>query len=353
MSQASFKHPHKRSQAFAALVALCLFSSLLPTRAYAVFVPTNDLQLNGQKILDLGKELGLDGLLNLAAQVAIDQLTQSIVGWVKGGNDGNPFYITDLSGFLYDIETKKAHQNAAMLRATRSCYTPGGSTAGAWVDPDTGQVVGGGGSTWIDPDTGLPRQDDIVAASIENAYGRTQNVTCPFSDGTPFRSVEQDGWSGFVASSFNPKANAFAGDIYIQEKIAREQQIAREQALAEASWNRGYLSVKNCDTPDGTCVTKTPGSVLESQTNTSLSSGLRKLELADEIDEMLSAVMTAAVERVFSEADGLFSNALSSLPGGVNTAIKKVTGVDPVGTINANLNTLKTNVSGLTAPKTP
>lgn len=326
---------------------MLLLFSLAPARAYAIFVPTNDLQLNGQKILDLGKELGLDALLNLAAQVAIDQLTSSIVGWVKGGDGGNPMYITDLSGFLYDIEVKKAHENAEMLRATRSCYTPG-ANGGAWVDPDTGLVVNGGGSTWIDPDTGLPREDDIVAASIENAYSGRGSFSCPFSDGGSFRSIEQDGWSGFVASSVNPKANPFAGDIYIQEKIAREQERAREIALAKAAWNKGYLDSEDCSS--GTCVVKTPGSVTESQVNTSLSSGLRKLELADELDEMMSAVMNAAIERVFSEAEGLFSSVTSNLPGGVNSAIQKVTGINPTETISSSLNTMQTNISGLVAP---
>ena len=195
-------------------ITLCLVFSLAPSRAYAVFVPTNDLQLNGQKILDLGNELGLDALLNLAAQAAIDQLTQSIVGWVKGGNNGNPMYITDLSGFLYDIEVKKAHENAEMLRATRACYTPG-TSGGAWVDPDTGQ----------------PHQDsssganDIVAASIDNAYARgVTAAACPFSDGASYSSIEQGGWSGFITSTTNPGANPFARDVVTKEKLAGDKQ---------------------------------------------------------------------------------------------------------------------------------
>ena len=62
----------------------------------------------------------------------------------------------------------------------------------------------------------------------------------------------------------------------------------------------------------GECIkygpTKTPGSVIESQLSNVLGSGLRQLELADEFDEMVGALVGQMVKNVVFGAQGLFQS---------------------------------------------
>ncbi|OHA81424.1 MAG: hypothetical protein A2675_00090 [Candidatus Yonathbacteria bacterium RIFCSPHIGHO2_01_FULL_51_10] len=315
-------------------IILCLAFSFAPTRADALFVPTNDFMINAQKNLDLGKVFGLDGLAHLAAQSVIDQLTSTIITSVSTALNGSPLYITDLQGFLHNINIEQSLGVSNQIRQSNTCYTTGnnGATAAPWVNPD-GSVV------YQNTNTG--GSNDIVAATIENQarYGTTGygggSATCPFTGGQGFRSIEQDGWSGYLAGTTDPSANAFSGKMIYGERAAIARYNAAQAARDEANWNNGYQGQKDCSS--GNCITTTPGSVIKNQVDTALTSGLRRLESIDKINELVVAVMNTALDRIFTQAEGLFTqNILQPLSSGINNAIQ--------GTIG-NANTQASNIT--------
>lgn len=317
MATTIFSHHLFRKTGSFALVTVLVFSfSARP--AHAQYVPTNDYFLNAQKALDIGKELGLDGLLNLAAQAAIDQLTQTIISQISGGYGGSPMYITNLDQYYFNLEQRVNQDYAQGLRDAQTCDSSG-TSAGAWIDPQTGQPAQSPGSAG---DT----ISDRIAAYLDNGSGtfsqsRAQSVatrySCPFVDNRP-RTLGQDGWDAFRISMTSPGSSPLARQIIVGEELAIERSVARDNAKTRAVLDDGYLPNEECT--DGVCHVTTPGSVAKSQVEWSLSSGLRKLELADEIDEMISAVLNAAVERIFTEANGLFSEALSNVQGNLSTS---------------------------------
>lgn len=315
------------------VVILGMLVFFIPPRTAeaALFVPTNDFILNGQKKLDLIKVYGLDGLAYVAAQAVLDQLNTSITNWIKGGNNGNPLYITDLHGYLNNIGYKVEQDYLDQVNSSPTCYSNGTPpNARPWVNPDTGQEV-------------IPQSPYDTQAIFGTSGSYSSAPTCPFADGQQFQSISHNGWDGYLSQMTDPGASPVAAMITGQEEIAYKTQVRQQEALAEASWNKGYLSQKDCSS--GTCVTKTPGSLLESQISFSLQSGTRRIELSDKIHEMVMAVMTNAVDNLANKGIGLFNNAiLNALPGGVSSVINRVTGSNPTQTIQNGIDTLKQSV---------
>ncbi|MHB8651922.1 MAG: hypothetical protein ACYC8S_02190 [Minisyncoccota bacterium] len=340
-----------RNSTISVLILGMLVFFIPPRPAEAIiFVPTNDLVLNIQKNTDLVKVYGLDGLAYLAAQAVLDQLNTSITNWIKGGNNGNPLYITDLHGYLNNIGYKVEQDYLDQVNSSPTCYSNGAPpNARPWVNPDTGQEVQPGGSTgakpWINPDTGQPQPSVYDTGAIFGTSGSYSSTpTCPFADGKQFQSISNNGWSGFLSQMIDPGASPVAAMITGQEEIAYRTQVRQQEALQKAIWNKGYLSQEDCSS--GTCVTKTPGSLLESQISFSLQSGTRRIELADKINEMVMAVMTNAVDNLANKGVGLFNDAiLNALPGGVSSAINRATGGNPSKAIINGIDKLQQNAT--------
>src|SRR3989339_877315 len=243
---------------FAFALLLVFFFSAQKTHASAVFVPTNDALLNIQKKIDLAKELGFDGMLNIAASMAIDQLTTSIINKISGGYGGNPMYVTDLEGYLYEIDQRMANQYQEDLRQANTCYSGGQSVT--YVDPATGQ-----------PQTTGPGNGSIIASAIggnppysnDRRAQFRQQLECPFADGQGFRSASQDGWAGSWAASVRDGGNPYSSEILAQKRYAEDVAREQENKKFQLSMNNGYLSEERC--ADGRCVVTTPGSVFDQQ----------------------------------------------------------------------------------------
>jgi len=272
------------------------------------------------------KEYVLDPVAFFVAKAAINVITESTVNWINGGFDGNPAFVDDFGGFLREVADRSTAQFIEGTALELLC------------------------SPW--------RANIRVALSIPSGF--RQEVACTLSDivanidnfvNGDFR---QGGWGGWFQLTTRPNNNPYS--LYISSASQLDSRIARQQSLDrdQLNWGRGFLSYKKCDeggqptTPGGgpgaptNCKIVTPGAVIEDQLANVLGSSVRQLELADEFNEIIGALLNQLVLRVVGGAGGglrgartSFTSQLGSASGGTDlTSIKNST----IRAINKEIN---------------
>jgi hypothetical protein len=115
-----------------------------------------------------------------------------------------------------------------------------------------------------------------------------------------------DGWSNWVSVS-QTNNNIYGTYISTNNSLLNEQIKKMGIAETELSWGNGFKPWRKCVKKDssGKCQefeknARTPGSVIENQLNNTLGSTQRRIEVADEINEILDALMNQAIGKVFS-----------------------------------------------------
>src|SRR3989344_3615813 len=232
------------------------------------------------------KERTLDSIWMLMAKTTIRQITTSTVNWINNGFQGGPAYVTDVRGFLLDL-----------------------------VDAQTANFIEG---TALELLCSPWRMDIKIALSLPSA-GFREDVRCTLSDIVANiddfinGDFSQGGWAGWIelTTQNNPYRDYLRSASELNARI--EQAQGEEMKLLD--WGNGFLSYKKCEegprpTTQGggpgapvNCKIVTPGSVIESQLANVLGSGVRQLELADEFNEIVNALMSQLIVRVFNSAN--------------------------------------------------
>ncbi|MCI0619433.1 hypothetical protein L0Y40_00120 [Candidatus Wolfebacteria bacterium] len=274
------------------------FQQLLAVLGFSVPVGDTGLQF---------KDLFLDCMVYQVINVIIDQITDSIITWIQGGFDGNPVFVTNLNTFYRNI-----------------------------VDNTVGEFVG----------TDLeflcsPFKAQIQLALINN-YRRPEQFKCSLSD--VIDNVDdfvngdfaQGSWAGWFQLTQIPKNNPYGAYVEAEQELNSRITAAVGTRREELQAGRGFLSWKTQDcysvvpdpnNPGATTTvpipdagspapgsierfcdpskTATPGSVIEEQVNFSLGSGTRRIEMADEINEILNALIAYFLNDVLTGDKGL------------------------------------------------
>jgi hypothetical protein len=278
------------------------------------------------------KETWLDAVLYTALKVVIHKLFTDIIAWVQTGFEGNPAFINDPQGFFTDA----ADQAIGWFFETNFPKL-------AWVCEPFGdklravlQII-----AYRHKDKDICRVSDIIG-NFEGAYQQ-------FVQGD-FIEV---GWGGWYDLTIKDSRNNVYGSLFqlLQEfEIEVAARVNREQDEKQA--NKYWLTWKTCpkgstkDKDNGKCYTEfegerqevdkqanTPGTLITSQFSDSMQSGLRQLELADEINELAQAVVQYMVEEALRD---VFSS-----KGVVGTG---ATGRSDPGDISITLNAVPANI---------
>lgn len=205
-----------------------------------------------------------------AINSVIESIGAATVQWINTGFQGNPAFIEDPEQFFADVADIQAGIFLNELSSGLLC-TP----IQNWVR--------------------------INIASNYNSslsYAPQCSFTAISGNLEQFMSGETFNWTDWLSYTQNPNNNPFGATL--GAKIELDQRIA--SALGTQStlldWGGGFLSYKDPETNR----IISPGSLIQDQLNEKLFSGQRRLEIADEFDEVVTALVNQLIKVALEEA---------------------------------------------------
>ena len=288
--------------------SIAVGSLAMPSKAHAAFpvLVTADIQAGI-------KAIG-DALAWTAAKTVVQSITQSTVNWINGGFEGSPAYVTDIGNnlgrladtvaddFIRDLDTVARDNTGISIRA--------------------------------------PFQDQIAAQLREEFYRTSSsygfNVRNPYTLGGYSNDPAAFNRGDFRQGGFNawfeqikPENNPYGRYMLARGELFRQIDNEAENRIRELNWGNGFLSWRGSCGPNGIapraplsfenqgpiagagapvnlnqrdttrgCSIRTPGAIIEDQLANTLGSNIRQLELADSVNEIVSALASQLVSQV-------------------------------------------------------
>ncbi len=245
------------------------------------------------------KELTFDGIAFALINIVLKEMIRSTTRWVNSGFQGSPAFVTDLGGFLTNIADKVA-----------------------------GNFIYGAGLGFLCSPFKLNVQ---LALDIQYQKTRGYQAQCRLSqvvsnmenffNGNFFAG----GWDGWYEMALTTGGNPYSAKIEAEAALYASISNAQGQEIKLLDFGKGFMSKKVCNSKPGEsamaqagagCKIVTPGSVIEDQLNLSLGSPTRRLEVADEVNELVGALFSQLAQQVLGGIGGLLGLTDSSSGGG-------------------------------------
>lgn len=241
----------------------------------------------------------LNPLAWAVAKAAVNAITQSIVTWINSGFEGSPAFATNLNNNLRQV---------------------GDAVATGFINELTNMVVVN--SPYLEGVIGTVARGYLLYTSREAIVERLRYTLGNYAQNeAAFRQGQfsQGGFNAWFSITRECGNDPFCVEMSAQEELVNRIDAQTQARLTELGWGRGFLSWRNCpdaeqadgqDTTVGAteltdedrtsnCTISTPGSVIESQLEHSLGSGIRQLELADSFNEIIGALAGQLVSQIF------------------------------------------------------
>lgn len=255
----------------------------------------------------------LNGLAWSVAKMTIQSLTRSTVNWINSGFQGSPSFVSDLQANLQALGDAVADDFFKNLNAT--------------VVDSTGFNINS------------PFQDQIATALRKEYYQSTAAATGlsqydlsgHSKDPKAFLSGDfsKGGFDAYLSASQNPANNPFGAYQLASKALWGQIDTAAKQRITDLGFGKGFLSWRGkCSSTSTTqslsastaekcrnSPVRTPGAVIESQLENQLGSGVRQLELADSINEIVGALIGQLVNQVLG-GGGLLGTSQPAAGGG-------------------------------------
>lgn len=267
---------------FVAIVILSLFSFSVPQKSHAQWVD----------VANTPKEYSLDWVATVWGKYALKKMTAQTVNWINSGFKGNPAFVSDPGQFFLDSADAVASTYLSSTALNQLC---------------------------------TPFKAKVRLALVKNYIQEGDNYSCTLSTLKDnydefMNDFSVGGWDGWFevtqTSGGNPYSAYFAAESQLLKKTAEDK--ARKEK--ELDQGQGFLSYKKCkegltlnqaridylnqesggqfsDLKPGDCFeedkeTVTPGSVINDSLTDALGSGWKQLEAADEINEVVSVLIS-------------------------------------------------------------
>ena len=249
------------------------------------------------------REAVLDGIANQIAKTFISQILKSTVDWINSGFKGSPAFIQDLDQFLLDTADLAAGE-----------YIKGLGELGSIICK--------------------PFRINIqlaLALKYQKAREDKRIDECTFSgivdnieDFYAGKVNRKDFWKQWVEISSKPETYTPYGQL-LEAEAGLEIKVNGKKvtALEEVKFGKGFLSSKKCemvDAPNGKkvekCVITTPGDTIAATLNKSLGAGTDSLVAADEINEVIGALLGQIANQALTGAAGLLGLSVKGGGGG-------------------------------------
>jgi len=293
----------------------------VPTLTVGDISPTGIANAFSLKASNWKEYIG-DKLAYVAAKQVLHQMTVSVVNWINTGFKGKPAFLTNPTGFFLDAADQITGDFLADSGPLKRLCSP-------WsIEIRTGLAFQQLQSTA----GGIPGQQRYTCTlgAVINSY-RGAYVDGASIDGFIRGDFNQGGWPAFIALTTVDTNNPFG--TYLQARSDQLYAIGRRQnsISTDLQQGRGFLSWENCtDLPDfgpdddfeayrggdpsikrgsngsaQRCTSNTPGSVIADTLRDSLGVPTQELLLADNINSIVSALISQLVTQTLQK--GLYT----------------------------------------------
>ena len=232
-----------------------------------------------------------DNFLNCIARTiarsVIQQVTASIVDWINSGFDGKPAFVQDYKQFFTNVADRAAGEFIQ------------GSDLAFLCSPFKLQV-----RIAIAQSYAHQRSGSNAAATSCTLSKAVTNVDDFLNNG-----FSSGGWGGLLAFTTEPTNNPYGATMYAQMLLNNKILADSRDAGLKISPG-GFLSKEECTGPINTvpgtpnygkqtsCKIVTPGQTIEAELHKTLGTNIDSLNLADNFDEIISALINQLMTRV-------------------------------------------------------
>lgn len=198
----------------------------------------------------------------------LEAIGDATVAWINSGFQGNPVFVDDPGQFFADVADIQA---------------------GIFLNDVSNGLLCTPIQNWVRIN---------LANNYNNQIGGYA-PQCTFSDNalTQFMNGETFSWTDWLNYTQNPYNNPFGATIYSQIELDQRISAMLDLQQTKLQWGAGFLSKQDPETGKIT----TPGIVIQEQINQRLFSGQSRLEIADEFDEVVSALLDQLIKIAITE----------------------------------------------------
>lgn len=232
------------------------------------------------------KETVLDAIAWQLANAVLKEMIKSVTKWVNSGFKGSPAFVSDFEGFITDVADKAA-----------------------------GNFIYGNGLQGLCS----PFKFDIKLA-LHTQYEQTRDYKAQCTLSSVVNNMEnffngdflEGGWDGWYKVTMEPQNNPYGSLLETSGQLSLKIQGAQTKELSILNFGNGFMSMRdpNCTNNEtiedpNTCPIVTPGNVIQTQLNETLNIPAGRLQVADEINELIGALFSQLVSQALSGAGGL------------------------------------------------
>lgn len=274
------------------------------------------------------KEYGLDGVAKIIAKRMLQMITRDTVNWINSGFQGSPGFVTNPERFALQVGDAAFNEFLSDEALDFLC------------SPFRVNIRFALRTSYIG-DINYRCTLDDVGVNLQNFYN----------------DFSQGGWTGWFSVTQNTAHMPFGAYLEAQNELYARIGSSQQTWQRKQDWGNGLLSWDECTDPTGivefdtefetqetqfgplnvptgetnTRVRKktpqecpaeylesrTPGTVIQSQLTDVFGSGIQDLAVADEINEIIGALLDQFTIKLFNSSKGLFglNNKLTDDPG--------------------------------------
>ncbi len=235
------------------------------------------------------KENVLDGIGWAIAKQMVSSMTTSLVNWINSGFEGSPAFVTDLNGFLLDALDSAAGEYIKSL----------GDIGEFICSPFRLDIQAALSVSYAQARSGMPSGPNAPACRATDIANNIEGF---------FAGITEGGWGQWLEVTSNPQNTPYGAYLEAQETLKIKLRNDAGQELEVTGWGDGFLSKQICEPVEGggvRCTITTPGGVISEQFNFQLTAGGRSLIEADEINELIGALLNQLTLKAMKGINGL------------------------------------------------
>jgi hypothetical protein len=246
------------------------------------------------------KENLLDGIAWAVAKQMVSNITRSLINWINSGFQGSPSFVTDFKQLLLDSLDQVAGEYIKSL----------GGIGEFICSPFQLDVQAALSINYAQARSGMPSGPDQNLCTLTGIGANIEN----------FLAGTAENWGQWFQVTSNPQNTPYGAYLAAEASLNIRLRNEAGQEIEVASWGDGFLSKKVCQAVEGTtredCKITTPGQVVSEALTFQLSTGPRSLIEADEVNELIGALLNQLVLQAVQGLNGLLGLSESGYGGG-------------------------------------